>query len=129
MVVREHRGCAGESTLADGVISARVDRRELVSQAAARAGISREGCFRKFAKRHAMPPYAFWLMVRLRHARGLLRAGEEIAAVAAEVGFIDQSHLDPWLRRAFGITSGCYRWAGRGHKPSRRGRDPAPNQA
>jgi AraC-like DNA-binding protein len=76
---------------------------EPVSQVAARAGMSREGFSRMFARHHGMPPHAFWLMARLNHARELLRAGEGIARVAAEAGFTDQS------RRAFGVTPGRYR--------------------
>jgi AraC-like DNA-binding protein len=60
---------------------------------AARAGMSREGFSRKFARDHGMPPHAFWLMARLNFARTLLRAGEGIAEVAAKSGFTDQSHL------------------------------------
>jgi transcriptional regulator GlxA family with amidase domain len=71
--------------------------------------MSREGFSRMFARRHGMPPHAFWLMARLNHARGLLRAGEDIAGVAAETGFADQSHLGRWFRRAFGVTPGRYR--------------------
>ena len=55
-----------------------------VSRAAARAGMSREGCSRRFARHHGMPPHAFSLMTRLNHARERLRAGEDIATVAAE---------------------------------------------
>jgi transcriptional regulator GlxA family with amidase domain len=82
---------------------------EPVSRAAGRAGMSREGFSRMFARHHGMPPQAFWLMARLNHARELLRAGEGIAGVAVEAGFTDQSHLGRWFRRAFGVTPGRYR--------------------
>jgi len=108
-VVRQHRQRAGGSTTAYSVIPARADRCEPVSQAAAQAGMSREGFSRRFAKRHGLPPHAFWVMARLNHARELLRAGEGIADVAAATGFVDQSHLGGWFRRAFGVTPGRYR--------------------
>lgn len=108
-VIREHRLRAGEDTMADSAIPAWAGRRRLVSQAAERAGMSREGFSRRFARRYGMPPHAFWLMNRLNHARGLLRAGEGIAAVAAETGFADQSHFGRWFRQAFGVTPGQYR--------------------
>lgn len=108
-VVREHRQGAGGSIPADSAILACANRREPVSQLAARAGMSREGFSRRFAKRHGMPPHAFRLMARLNRARELLRAGEGIAAVAADTGFADQSHLGRWFRQAFGVTPGRYR--------------------
>ena len=80
-----------------------------VSQAAQRAGMSREGFSRQFRRRHGMPPHAFWLLEKLNDARRLLRTGEPIAAVAAETGFSDQSHLGRCFRRAFGVTPGRYR--------------------
>ena len=80
-----------------------------VSQAAQRAGMSREGFSRQFRRRHGMPPHAFWLLEKLNDARRLLRTGEPIAAVAAETGFSDQSHLGRCFRRAFGVAPGRYR--------------------
>jgi len=108
-VVRQHRQCAEAGTLAGSAVPVRADRREPVSQAAARAGMSREGFSRSFARRHGLPPHAFWLMARLNHARELLRAGEGIADVAAATGFADQSHFGGWFRRAFGVSPGHYR--------------------
>jgi AraC-like DNA-binding protein/mannose-6-phosphate isomerase-like protein (cupin superfamily) len=107
-VVREHRRGRGGCTLASSAVPADATNPEPVSQAAARAGMSREGFSRMFARHHGMPPHAFWLMARLNHARELLRAGEGIAGVAAEAGFTDQSHLGRWFRRAFGVTPGRY---------------------
>ena len=108
-VIRGHRRGAGQRVSMDGAAPVRADRRERVAEAAARAGLSREGFSRMFTRRHGMPPHAFWLMARLNHARGLLRSGEGIAAAAAEAGFADQSHFGRWFRRAFGVTPGRYR--------------------
>jgi AraC-like DNA-binding protein len=80
-----------------------------VTQAARQAGMSREGFSRRFRRLHGMPPQAFQLTEKLNRARRLLRAGADIAAVAADTGFADQSHLGRWFRRSFGITPGRYR--------------------
>jgi AraC-like DNA-binding protein len=80
-----------------------------VREAAAHAGMSREGFSRRFRKRHGMPPHAFWQLAKLNDARRLLRAGHPVAAVAAEAGFSDQSHLGRWFRRVFGVTPGRFR--------------------
>lgn len=80
-----------------------------VAAAADRAGMSREGYSRRFRKERGVPPHAFGLQDRLNEARGLLRAGEPIAAVAVDTGFADQSHLGRCFRRAFGVTPGRYR--------------------
>jgi AraC-like DNA-binding protein len=108
-IVDEHR-CLRETT-AD-----RIDREyacqkpwRTVSQAAQLAGISREGFSRRFRKLHGVPPHTFWLLTKLNDARTLLRTGEPIAAVAAETGFSDQSHLGRCFRRVFGVTPGQYR--------------------
>lgn len=83
--------------------------RETVGTIAARMGMSREGFSRMFSRRSGMPPHAFQLASRLNHARRLLRAGDTIAAVAADTGFTDQSHFGRWFRRLFGVTPGRYR--------------------
>lgn len=108
-IVREHWRGAGSCTPACGAVQTDVTWPEPVSRAAARAGMSREGFSRMFARHHGMPPHAFWLMARLNYARALLRAGEGIAEVAAGSGFTDQSHFGRWFRRTFGITPGRYR--------------------
>jgi len=107
-VIREHRKGAAGCIPVGSAVPARTTCREPVGRVAARTGMSREGFSRVFARRHGMPPHAFWLMARLNDARKLLRAGEGIATVAVETGFTDQSHLGRRFRRAFGITPGRY---------------------
>ncbi|WP_394828005.1 helix-turn-helix domain-containing protein [Pendulispora albinea] len=80
-----------------------------VGEAAAHAGMSREGFSRKFRRLYGIPPHALWHLAKLNDARRLLRAGHSIATVAAEAGFADQSHLGRCFRRAFGVTPGRYK--------------------
>ncbi|MEY9494872.1 AraC-like DNA-binding protein/quercetin dioxygenase-like cupin family protein [Bradyrhizobium elkanii] len=78
---------------------------------AAGFGRSREGFSRMVSRELGIPPHTFRLLARLNLARQLLRAGEPIAAVAADAGFSDQSHLTRLFRRTFGTTPGVY-WRG-----------------
>ncbi len=87
----------------------RVEAWPSVRDAAAQAGMSREGFSRKFRKLHGVSPHAFWHLAMLNDARRLLRSGQPIAAVAADAGFSDQSHLGRCFRRAFGVTPGHFR--------------------
>ncbi len=75
---------------------------------AAGFGRSREGFSRMVRRELGVSPHAFRVLSRLNLARQLLRAGEPIAAVAADTGFSDQSHLTRLFRRTFGTTPGVY---------------------
>lgn len=108
-LIREHRLGGEEGAPVNRAAFIPTDCHEPVGQVAARMGMSREGFSRMFAKRCGMSPHAFWLASRLNHARELLRAGEAVAAVAAETGFADQSHFGRWFRRVFGVTPAGYR--------------------
>ncbi|PAY04967.1 AraC family transcriptional regulator [Bradyrhizobium sp. UFLA03-84] len=81
---------------------------EPIGAVAAGFGRSREGFSRMVRRELGVAPHAFRLLARLNLARQLLRAGEPIAAVAADAGFSDQSHLTRLFRRTFGTTPGVY---------------------
>ncbi|WP_143201746.1 helix-turn-helix domain-containing protein [Bradyrhizobium sp. NAS96.2] len=79
-----------------------------IGAVAASLGRSREGFSRMVRRELGVAPHAFRLLARLNLARQLQRAGEPIAAVAADAGFSDQSHLTRLFRRTFGTTPGVY---------------------
>jgi AraC-like DNA-binding protein len=117
-LIQTHRHDGTETQRAK-TISIRSEDRESIAALAKRLGRSRETFSRAFAERHGMPPHAFRLAARLNRARDLLRAGEPLAAVAADAGFADQSHLGRLFRRAFGVTPGRYRASHRDFKNER----------
>jgi len=71
-------------------------------------GMGRFAIIRQFSREVGLPPHGYLTQVRLREARRQLLAGRSPALVAAEVGFVDQSHLIKRFRSAFGITPGQY---------------------
>jgi AraC-like DNA-binding protein len=71
-------------------------------------GMSRFATLRAFKREFGVPPHAYRLRVRLGLARRSLRQGWKPADVAAEYGFVDQSHLTRHFRRLFGITPAEY---------------------
>lgn len=71
---------------------------------AQRVGLS-TARLRALAQTELGAPLAHWrLWLRLETAMLGVRAGESLAAAAAEAGFVDQSHLNRAMRRFFGVT-------------------------
>jgi AraC-like DNA-binding protein/quercetin dioxygenase-like cupin family protein len=75
-------------------------------------GVGRFALLRQFRREVGLPPHGYLTQLRLREARRQLLTGKSPALVAAEVGFVDQSHLIKRFRSAFGITPGQYVGAG-----------------
>lgn len=81
---------------------------ERVGEIAASFDRSREGFSRHVTRELGIAPHAFRILARLNRARQLLREGQPIAAVAADTGFSDQSHMTRLFRQTFGTTPGLY---------------------
>jgi AraC family chemosensory pili system transcriptional regulator ChpD len=64
---------------------------------------------RQFEQAYGLPLHAYHLHLRLLEAKRRLRTGVPIAAVAADLGFADQSHLHRRFKGAFGMTPGEWR--------------------
>lgn len=67
---------------------------------------------RIFRKEVGLPPHAYLTQVRIVQAKKLLARGQPIVEVAAETGFVDQSHLTRHFKRFVGVTPGQYREGG-----------------
>jgi len=63
---------------------------------------------RVFRAEVGMPPYAYLESVRIRHTQRLIKAGMQLAEVAAEVGFSSQSHMTRQFKKIIGVTPGQY---------------------
>ncbi len=117
------RDLGGHSTPATTVRAARRDpalrraselmsddlaRNLTLAEVAAAAGVSRHRLTRLFRAAYGLPPHRFVLAQRLRAARRLLERGVAPAAVAAQTGFFDQSHLHRHFTRTLGMTPAAY---------------------
>lgn len=80
------------------------------------AGLDPFALLRAFSRAYGLPPHAWLIQERVRHAQALLRTGLAPAEVAAEVGFSDQSHLTRHFKRILGFTPGSYRHASRARR-------------
>jgi AraC-like DNA-binding protein len=92
------------------LLGARLSENLTLDQLSAATGLQRFALLRAFTRAYGLPPHAWVIQERVRRAQGLLRAGLAPAAVAANLGFTDQSHLCRHLKRLTGLTPGCY-WA------------------
>jgi len=72
------------------------------------AGLDRFRLLRQFRRRFGLPPHAYQTLLRLRHARMLLRSGESAASTALAAGFADQSHMIRKFKAVYGMTPGQY---------------------
>jgi AraC-like DNA-binding protein len=75
------------------------------------AGLSRFQLIRGFQRLTGLTPHAYLLQSRANLSRRLLAQGLSPAEVAANCGYVDQSHMHREFRRRFGLTPGAYRSA------------------
>lgn len=72
------------------------------------SGLSRSHLVRVFRDTVGMPPHQYLTVIRLNHAKELIRRGEPVSQVAMMCGFTDQSHLSRHFKRVFGVTPGDF---------------------
>jgi AraC-like DNA-binding protein len=88
-----------ERNFADALPLARLGRR---------AGVSSFALLRMFQAAIGLSPRSYQTLLRVAHAKRVLREGRSIARAAVECGFYDQSHLTCHFRRVVGLTPGGY---------------------
>lgn len=88
-----------------------VERNVTLEELAAACGVGRFRLVREFTAHVGVPPHRYLLARRLSRARLGLERGADIAALALELGFVDQSHLHRHFRKAFATTPAAYRRA------------------
>jgi len=71
-------------------------------------GVSETQVIRSFTEQVGMPPHAYLLALRVEHAKHLMLSGLPLSAIAADCGFVDQSHLHRHFKRLTGITPGAF---------------------
>lgn len=87
----------------------RIDHAVTTDDLAGVAGLSRFQLTRQFQRVFGLPLHAYHLQIRLEEARRRLRRGDPIATVAADLGFVDQSHFHRRFRARFGVTPAGWR--------------------
>jgi AraC-like DNA-binding protein len=80
-----------------------------IAAAAGSIGASPTQLARAFSATFGIAPHAYVLGRRLEAARDRILRGQDLADVAAEVGFCDQAHLSRRFARHLGTTPGRFR--------------------
>ena len=70
--------------------------------------MSRYHLLRVFKRATGLTPHAFHVQHRVERAKSLLRSGLPIVQVAADTGFVDQSHFTRAFKHLVGATPGQY---------------------
>src|SRR6185503_10419160 len=83
------------------------------------ASMSRFQLSRRFQRRYGVAVHGYLRHLRLEEAKRRLARGHEIVDVAADLGFVDQSHFHRRFRGSFGVTPGQWR-AAHGYKTPHR---------
>jgi AraC-like DNA-binding protein len=91
-------------------IEANFDKPISMAEMAKRANLSTTHFNRRFQQILRMTPMQYLRTLRIQAAQRLLTTtSKSLVAIAAEVGYIDQSHLTRRFRQATGITPAAYR--------------------
>jgi len=75
-----------------------------LSDLAEQAGVKRNQVIKDFKSAKGVTPGNYFRLMRLKHAKELIRSGADLAQTSLQAGFADQSHFTRSFRLAFGIT-------------------------
>jgi AraC-like DNA-binding protein len=79
-----------------------------LDELAAASALSRFYLVRSFTEQFGLPPHAYQIHVRIKHACRLLRGDMPCVQVATAVGFADQSHFNRHFKKIMGVTPSAY---------------------
>jgi AraC-like DNA-binding protein len=80
-----------------------------LDEVAAVARMSKFQLVKLFRAHLGCAPHQYHVYMRVARARYLLSQGHLCGEIAYEVGFTDQSHLNRWFIRLFGVSPGAYK--------------------
>lgn len=89
-------------------IEAHLNEPLTLEQMAAPAALSISRFATAFRERFGSSPYRYLCGLRIKRAQSLLLAGVPSIAVAAELGFFDQSHFGRHFKRICGVTPSTF---------------------
>ena len=75
-----------------------------ISKLASVAGVSPFHFIRSFGEDVGLAPYEYVASLRAAKAKDMVLSGVRYADAAAECGYSDQSHMNRWLKRIYGLT-------------------------
>lgn len=90
-------------------LRSRIEDKVRLQELADVAGLSRFQLTRQFQRAFGLPPHAYHLHLKLEEGRRRLQRGLAIGRVAADLGFVDQSHFHRRFKGAFGVTPAQWR--------------------
>jgi AraC-like DNA-binding protein len=105
------RRVAGAAAMARDLIDSRVVEPVCLLDLARACGEPPLRVLRAFRAAYGLPPHRYQLQRRVQLAQGRLRAGADLAALAAELGFADQSHFTRVFKSVVGVPPGAYQRA------------------
>jgi transcriptional regulator GlxA family with amidase domain len=70
--------------------------------------IGRFQLIKLFRRQWGVPPKKYLMHMRVARARILLSQGVPCTDAAQDTGFCDQSHLNRWFHRVYGMSPGAY---------------------
>jgi AraC-like DNA-binding protein len=93
---------------------ARLHMRESIAGTCSLEAVACAACVDKFQliklfrDEYGLPPMKYLMHMRVARARTLLARGVPCTDAAHETGFYDQSHLNRWFHRVYGLNPGVY---------------------